>query len=276
MARGPGRHCNDWCVTGLNPVSAGGFAHASGHYARARPAYAREAVGSLVEVIPPGAVLDVGAGTGILTGQLRRAGRQTVAVEPLAEMLDHFARALPRVAAVGALGESLPFRGSVFSGLTIAQAFHWMDHLGVLAEARRVLQPGGVLALVWNVRDESVPWVAELTDLIEARSGGRPYSERSGPAWEQVVGESGSFTHVSTERYANPVASSSELVVQRVRSTSFVALMDPAARESLIDEVRGVLARSDQVADREQFDYPHHTVVHLWRVTDVAAKEVRR
>lgn len=249
----------------MNPVASGGFASAAGHYAKARPTYARGAIGRIAEVIPDGAVLDVGAGTGILTGGLSRAGREMVAVEPLEAMLAQLSRALGSVPAVAAVAEALPFRPGTFGGMTIAQAFHWMDHERVLAEARRVLRPGGALALLWNVRDESVPWVRELTDLIEAHSGGRPYSDRGGPDWDQVVEESGGFVHIGTDRYPNPVESSHELVVERVRSTSFVAIMDPPARESLIAEVRGVLARSEHIGDRERFEYPHDTVVHLWR-----------
>ncbi|MCZ7628575.1 MAG: class I SAM-dependent methyltransferase [Microthrixaceae bacterium] len=101
----------------------------------------RAAIGRIAEVIPPGAVLDVGAGTGILTGGLSRAGREMVAVEPLEEMLAQLSRALGSVPAVAAVAEALPFRPDAFSGMTVAQAFHWMDHGRVLTEARRVLSP---------------------------------------------------------------------------------------------------------------------------------------
>lgn len=252
-------------VTGTDPVSSGGFASAAGNCARLRPAYARGAVGRIAEVTPPGLILDVGAGTGILTGQLRRAGRGMLAAEPVVAMLAQLVRALPGVPAVAAVAEALPFGRSVLSGVTIAQAFHCMDHPGVLAEARRVLGPGGVLALVWNVADESVPWVRELTELIESRVGGPPCTDRSHPVWDEVVGDSGGFVHIATDRYPNPVVTSRELVIERVRSTSSVATMDPPARESLLGEVNGVLARSDQIGDRERFDHPHQTVVHLWR-----------
>jgi SAM-dependent methyltransferase len=253
----------------MDPVAAGGFASAVGPYAHARPTYARGAVGRIDEAIPAGAVLDVGAGTGILTRQLHGAGREMTAVEPLAEMLAQLTRALPRVPAVSGVAEALPFRRATFSGLTIAQALHWMDHDRVLIEVRRVVRPGGVLALVWNERDESVSWVRELTDLIEARSGGRPYPGHRDQSWDELVGQIGGFRHISTDRYPNPVASSRELVVERVRSTSFVAVMDPPSRECLISEVRDVLAQHDETRHEEQFDYPHDTVVHLWCIEGV-------
>jgi len=146
-------------VSHVNPVAAGGFSSAAGHYARSRPTYAARAVGLLKESIPPGPVLDVAAGTGILTGQLLRAGRALVAVEPLPEMLAQLRRSLPAVPGLQATAEALPFADGSFAGVTAAQAFHWFDAPAALAEAARVLEPGGVLAMVWNVRDESVPWV---------------------------------------------------------------------------------------------------------------------
>lgn len=252
-------------MTSMNPVSAGGFTSAAGTYARVRPAYARESVGLLAERIPAGTILDVAAGTGILTGQLIRAGRRVIGLEPLAAMLSQFARALPGVPAVSGVAEALGFTGSAFSGVTIAQAFHWMDHERTVAEARRVLAPGGVLALVWNARDESVSWVRALTDLVEAHSGGRPYSDHREQPWEELVGRYGALEHLGTHRHPNPVASSPEAVVQRVLSTSFVAVMDPPARDALVGEVRELLAADAATRGRREFEYPHHTVVHLWR-----------
>ena len=250
-------------VSHVNPVAAGGFSAAAGHYARARPTYARPAVGLLKESIPAGAVLDLAAGTGILTGQLFRAGRAVVAVEPLGEMLAQLRLSLPAVPCLQAAAEALPFADGSFAGVTVAQAFHWFDAPSALAEIARVLEPGGVLAMVWNVRDESVPWVRELTDLVHVRSGGRPYDDHREQPWEDVVAASGWYAPVAVARFANPVASSPALVAARVRSTSFVAMMDDAERESLLAEVADLVGSADGIAGRDHFDYPHDTVVYL-------------
>lgn len=249
----------------MDPVSAGGFAAAAGHYARARPVYARAVVGAIAQEVRRSRVLDLGAGTGILTGQLGRAGCDVVGLEPLGGMVEQFRRALPRVPVVRSVAETVPFVAGSFEGVTIAQAFHWMDHGVVLREVRRVLRPDGVLAVLWNVRDESVPWVAELADLVEARTGGRPYSESRERPWTAVVGEQGGFRHVRALSEANPVRASQESVLERVRSTSFVAVLDPAGRDALLQEVRELLRSSEQTSGRQWFDYPHHTRVDIWR-----------
>ena len=251
----------------MDPVAAGGFAAASATYARIRPAYARRAIGVVKECCPrDGHLVDVAAGTGILTGQLSRAGLRVTAVEPLAPMARHLQLALPAVPAVRAMAEALPFAASVADVLTVGQAFHWFSSGAALAEAARVLRPGATLALLWNVRDESVPWVRELTDLVEARTGGRPYSDHRERDWIDVVAESGRFGEGRSERFANPVQATVDGVLERVRSTSFVAVLSPVEREALLGEVAELLDRHDQL--RGTFEYPHDTVVHLWRTLD--------
>src|SRR3569623_881818 len=47
-----------------------------------------------------------------------------------------------------------------------AQAVHWFDLDRALPEVARVLKPGGHLCLVWNFRNEKIPWVRRLGGLI--------------------------------------------------------------------------------------------------------------
>ncbi|MBK0296801.1 methyltransferase domain-containing protein, partial [Bacillus sp. S34] len=64
-------------------------------------------------------------------------------------------------------GESIPLDDGVADGVTFAQAWHWVDPVRGAAEVARVLRPGGVFGLVWNVRDETKPWSARLGALMK-------------------------------------------------------------------------------------------------------------
>jgi SAM-dependent methyltransferase len=248
----------------VNPVAAGGFSSAAATYARIRPTYARPAIGAIKELCPRGGtVLDVAAGTGILTGQLVRAGLDLRAVEPLQEMLRQLRLALPAVPIVLGVAEALPVADRSIDVLTVGQGFHWFDAAAALAEAARVLRPGGALALVWNARDEATPWVGELTQLVEDRTGGRPYVDHRERPWSEVVAEAGGFAELDERRYPNPVPTTLDGVIDRLRSTSFVAALDEPARESLLDEARALLARYPELTGT--FDDPHETILHTCR-----------
>ena len=84
---------------------------------------------------------------------------------------DRLRAAVPGVTAVVGTAESMPLPDDSTDVVACAQAFHWFDHGPALAEIARVLRPGGRVALVWNVRDERVPWVDELSDAMVGRTG---------------------------------------------------------------------------------------------------------
>ena len=72
-------------------------------------------------------------------------------------MRELLATALPEVVVVEGTAEAIPLADATVDAVTIAQAFHWFDPEPALAEIHRVLRPGGLVALVWNVRDKSHP-----------------------------------------------------------------------------------------------------------------------
>lgn len=254
---------------GIHPVAAGGFSASASVYSRIRPTYARAAIGRVAELVratPAGAdarVLDVAAGTGILTGQLTRARLRCTALEPLAEMIGQLRRALPDAPCARGTAESLPFRPASFDAVSVAQAFHWFDAPVALAELSRVLRDDGVLVLAWNVRDPSTPWVAELDDLVERRSGGRPYSNHDPAHWAGLIAAAGTFDPMVEERFDNPVPTTVDGVIDRVRSISFVATMPADEQDALFAEARTLLV--DRHGLDGSFDYPHHTVLD-WAV----------
>jgi len=149
---------------------AASFARVADAYEQARPGYPADAVLWLAGETPCD-VVDLGAGTGKLTRSLAALGHHVVAVEPLGEMLDRLRATVPGVTAVTGSAESMPLPDGAADVVACAQAFHWFDQEAALAEIARVLRPGGRIALVWNVRDERVPWVSELSDAMVGRTG---------------------------------------------------------------------------------------------------------
>src|SRR3989442_7807121 len=148
-------------------------------YERGRPGYAHAAVDHIVAAfgLQPGAtVVDVGAGTGKMTRLLMDAAIQVVAVEPLAGMRVEFERALTSVDLREGTADRLPIDDGEADAIVCASAFHWFATTEVSGEFARVLRPGGGLALVWNVRDTTLPWTAAVNRLIEKHDDdeGRP------------------------------------------------------------------------------------------------------
>jgi SAM-dependent methyltransferase len=242
---------------GVHQVAAAGFSRAAGAYERARPGYPDGVVALLAEtgaLRPGGVVVDVAAGTGKLTRQLSPSGAAVVAIEPLAPMREALV-GTPLVAAGTA--EALPLRDGSADLVTVAQAFHWLDAGPALAEVLRVLRPGGWLALIWNERDESVPWVQAFGDVIERHAGGRPYTP--GRDWDALLARAG-MAPVRRERLAHPLLADRAAVVERAASTSYVAALPDDRRRAVLAEVAGLVQ-----GFAEPFPFPHVTDVHLAR-----------
>src|SRR5215207_6519115 len=84
------------------------FGAAAVAYAAHRPDYAPAAVRWALEPAPGPRVLDLGAGTGKLTGTLVALGANVIAVEPDPAMLTELRRALPAVRALLGSAEAIP------------------------------------------------------------------------------------------------------------------------------------------------------------------------
>jgi SAM-dependent methyltransferase len=140
------------------------FGRLAEDYHRWRPSYPSAAVDWL---LPPGVadVVDVGAGTGKLTALLVQRGLRVAAVEPDPDMLVVLRRELPGVSACQGSAEALPMRDASVEAVLVADAWHWFRPAPAIAEARRVLRPGGWLGLVWSGSDQADGWVRELADL---------------------------------------------------------------------------------------------------------------
>ena len=123
------------------------FGSAADRYDEFRPRYPEALIADLVERAGVRA-LDVGAGTGIASQQLRKAGAEVLAVEPDSQMAGIAAdKGLPVEVATF---EGWEPAGRTFDLVVFAQSFHWVEPLSALRKVVALLAPGGRLALVWN------------------------------------------------------------------------------------------------------------------------------
>jgi SAM-dependent methyltransferase len=248
---------------GIHAAAARGFEAAADLYEQVRPGYDDAAVTRLaaeLRISPASLLVDLGAGTGKLTRQLRSVGARIVAVEPVAAMRSVFASVLPDVPVIGATAEALPLTGGSVDAVVAGQAFHWFDPDRALREMHRVLRPGGRLGLIWNVRDESVAWQAALSRLLDGLDTRGP-SHRTG-AWRTPFARTRLFGPLAEAVYRTEQRTDPEGVVRRVASISYVAAMPEAQREQVAEQVRILLTDHPDTTGRDELTIVHRTQVY--------------
>jgi SAM-dependent methyltransferase len=156
---------------------------------------------------------------------------EVTAVEPLPEMLDQLRTAVPTARALDGSAEAIPVADAWADAVVVGQAFHWFDAPVALREIARVLRPGGTLGLIWNMRDEAVPWVARLSELIGA--------ERLHPGEEppDVIPRSGLYGPVEEATFRLEQDLDRDTLVDLVVSRSYVASLDEPERAALLGRI---------------------------------------
>jgi len=157
------------------------FTRRADHYARYRPTYPPAVIDCLRDecgLSPAADVADVGSGTGILTRLLLPHARRVYGVEPNAAMRAEAERSLAGEAnfmSVDGRAEATTLSDLSIDLITAGQAFHWFDVEPTRQEFRRILRPGGMVALVWNRRDQRRGGFAEMYEALldEMASGYR-------------------------------------------------------------------------------------------------------
>jgi SAM-dependent methyltransferase len=227
------------------------FGAAAEVYDRIRPTYPREAIEWMLEPAPgPLRVVDLGAGTGIFSRELAALAHRVAAIEPDAEMRRQLADSSEGVEVLAGSAESIPLTDGSVDAVVAAQAFHWFDNEPALAEIARVLRPRRPFAPIWNIRDESVPWVREMSGIVVAGAGadanvharaGRDF----GPHFEQP--ERAEFGHVASH--------TADSLVELIRSRSAYLVASLAEREEMEARLRRVVRDLP-----EPFDLPYRTI----------------
>lgn len=196
-------------------------------YDRGRPGYPPEAATWLTGTRPL-SVLELGAGTGKLTTELVALGHDVHATDPDQEMLSRLSLRLPDVRVTEAAAEDLPVPDHSVDVVVGAQCFHWFDLDRALPEIVRVLRPGGHVAMVWNERDERIPWVRRLGRILGGT--GEPRD------WTTLLSASGLFGFVDETSFGAWQTLDRDRLRDLVLSRSHVRVRDEEEREQVLAE----------------------------------------
>jgi ubiquinone/menaquinone biosynthesis C-methylase UbiE len=223
--------------------SFGGVADA---YERGRPTYPAEAVTWMLGDHPL-TVLELGAGTGKLTRVLTGLGHDVHATDPDEAMLAVLEKQVPGVRTAVASAEEIPLPDRSVDAVIAAQAFHWFDLDLSLPEIARVLRPEGRLCLVWNQRNEKIPWVRRLGTLIGTQEQLRD------PAQALIFSEL--FGFVEDRAFSHWQVVDRRTIQDLVLSRSNVAVLDDEGRAAKLAEVLAFYDEYGRGMDGMQLPY---------------------
>jgi SAM-dependent methyltransferase len=248
----------------VHRAAADGYTANADGYVRGRPGYPPELAGWLADTLGLNAhktAVDLGAGTGKFTPWLVQTGARVIAIEPVDTMRAKLADALPNVEALKGTAQSIPLQDASVDAIVCAQSFHWFARHDALSEIHRVLKPGGKLGLVWNSRDKRVPWIAKLDAIVDQYEGDSPRFYTG--AWRKVFPHTG-FGALHETRFSIGHSGSPEhVILDRVRSTSFIAALPEDERARIDERVRALIDSEPELRGKESVTVPYETAAFV-------------
>lgn len=252
-----------------------GYQRAAEVYESSRPSYPLAALAALADALPLEAgrtVVDLGAGTGKFTRLLALTGAEVLAVEPVKEMRERLAELLPGVAVNAGTAETTGLPDGCADAVVAAQSWHWFEESAALAEVERLLRPGGALALVWSTFDTSEPWMRDFQDIyfrLAPRDLPRPPLSSglgdAGAGWRKPFESRPGWGAIEERHWPNPHSTTVVDIVDRMMSSSHIAVLDATAQAQVRAELEAVLGAHDATRSSGAIEMPYVTDVYWVR-----------
>ena len=145
--------------------------------------------------------------------------------------------------------------------MTVADAFHWFDRPRALAEIRRVLRPGGGLALFNTIPDwGGASWAHELGELVANTRPDHPNFD--GRPWQEYVRDADGYGDPWEVRVTTYPTADLEGVVAHMASISWIAALPDDERAAMLGRMRSISrvrhdARTPHASRRARPRPPH-------------------
>lgn len=184
----------------------------------------------------PARVLDAGCGNGAFTEMLHERGHEVFGIDRHLEAVALLPERLgTRLHVVGQV-ESLPYLSCYFDVVTASQSLHRFAPGLALTEMARVLKPGGHLAIAYNTRDDTVPWVRRLAALLQQADRDTMKGDY-GVDSVDAVAESPCFVNLERRNFRNWVPITRAGLVTMIERRLATTRLDQERRSQLLAEV---------------------------------------
>jgi SAM-dependent methyltransferase len=218
------------------------FGDVADAYELGRPRFPAQVVAVIAQAAGGPRLLDVGAGTGRLSGPLLEQGYDVVAVEPLDGMRAILARKIGADRALAGRAEALPLPDASVDAAICSDAWHWFDGARAADELHRVLR----------FPPEFRPaWVQETEELLSERWEAVHHPYRDGTKRPDGLEGHPGFEPLEVREVPFIDHSDRERIVAHWHSMSAVASLEPAERTRVLGEIDAILERHGvQTVDR--------------------------
>jgi len=234
------------------------------YYVQSRPRYPRAILDFCrtdLSLRPSDQIADIGSGTGFLSELFLQNGNPVFGVEPNEPMRLAAERGLRGFAgfhSINGTAEQTGLPAGSFGFIVAGQAFHWFDRAASRTEFSRILQPRGVVLLIWNerekndddngfaaaydavVREFQTDWNTVRHENITTEDS-RALGDFFGPAGFEL------------RKFDNPQPLNLDGVLARALSSSYLPLPGQPRCEEMLDQLREIFrvhAQNEQVIQR--------------------------
>jgi SAM-dependent methyltransferase len=160
----------------------------------------------------------------------------------------------PGASVLDGTAERIPCPDGSVHAVVAGSSWHWFDPVEATREIARVLRIGGTLGVVWNLRDDTEPWVVRLDGIMGRRR--RPGRD----AGDFALPPGAPFTTPTEFVVSWTWSISTAQLVESMNTYSFVLAMPADERRARFAEVRAFVASHPALAERSVVDVPIRTV----------------
>lgn len=241
------------------------------HYRNGRPGYAQELLNEIERRIGSTEkgenirIADIGSGTGKFSGQLLKRGYEVYAIEPNEDMRSEAEKMFMGDGcfhSVKGSASNTGVKSGFIDAVTCAQSFHWFAEESFQRECKRILKKGGMVFLIWNMRDPNTSISKDLYDLFTTYcSNFQGFSSGLKEDDDRIIRF---FANkYEKKRWKNPILFTEEQFMARNLSSSYALEQGEERYDEFVIDLRNIFTKYEQ---NGILHMPNDTVAYIGRL----------